>query len=67
MAKLQPMNDKTIKCIECAKVFIFSVKEQEYFQTMNFNEPKRCKKCKSMLKEAKTIWKGGVYKNGNDV
>lgn len=59
--------DKTIKCIECAKVFIFSVKDQQFFKTMNFTEPKRCKPCKNQLKEARSIWKGGGNYYGNDV
>jgi len=40
------MSDKEIKCSECGEVFVFTEKEQEFFKTKDFQDPKRCIKCR---------------------
>lgn len=49
MGKLlsSPM-DKTIVCIHCQKVFIFSTVEQEYYKVHSLVQPKRCKRCRRL-------------------
>ena len=44
--KLDGREDKEIKCVECKENFIFGVGEQDFFETKNFKNPKRCKKCR---------------------
>ena len=49
------MQDKKVKCIEsgCGKEFTITVGEQKYFHEMKFDEPKRCKACRSKKKALK--------------
>ena len=43
--------DKTIKCLDCGKEFIFSARDQEFYAEKWFNnEPKRCKDCREKRK-----------------
>lgn len=56
--------DTTIECIECEKRFVFSASEQEYFQSLGFSAPVRCKPCRKLKKEKDYLWKGGVHRNG---
>ena len=47
------MEDKTLKCIDCGKEFIFTARDQEFFAQKGFSEPKRCKECRDAKKAAK--------------
>lgn len=43
--------DKTIKCLDCGKEFIFTARDQEFYAEKGFNnEPKRCKDCREKRK-----------------
>lgn len=43
--------DKTLVCKDCAKDFIFSASEQEFYATKGFqNDPARCKPCRDLKK-----------------
>ncbi len=43
--------DKSLQCSDCGREFIFSVKDQEFFQSKGFtNEPKRCPECRQARK-----------------
>lgn len=42
--------DRIIECRECGNQFVFSGREQEFYQTKGFSEPKRCKECRSRRK-----------------
>jgi len=40
--------DRTLKCVECGKDFVFTAGEQLFFHDKQFsNDPKRCKDCKN--------------------
>ena len=40
--------DRTLKCIQCGKEFVFTAGEQLFFHDKQFNnDPKRCKECKA--------------------
>ena len=42
------LSDKTLQCSDCGADFIFTVGEQEFFNSRGFvNEPKRCQPCRS--------------------
>ena len=46
------MEDKTIKCKDCCKEFVFSVGEQEFYKEKGFtNDPVRCPECRRAKKE----------------
>jgi CxxC-x17-CxxC domain-containing protein len=39
--------DKSLVCSDCGATFVFSAREQEFFQEKGFtNEPKRCPSCR---------------------
>ena len=43
--------DKSLQCSDCGETFIFSAKEQEFFQSKGYtNEPKRCPSCRAARK-----------------
>lgn len=43
------MPDQIIRCRDCGTDFIFDVKEQAFFERMQFkNRPKRCKPCRGV-------------------
>ena len=45
--------DKTIVCKDCGTEFVFSAKEQEFYQQKGLeHEPKRCKDCRIKKKAA---------------
>ncbi|MDY3845314.1 MAG: zinc-ribbon domain containing protein [Eubacteriales bacterium] len=45
--------DKTLKCKECGKDFVFTAGEQEFYAEKGFqNEPQRCKECRAARKNA---------------
>lgn len=45
--------DKTIKCSDCGNDFVFTAREQEFYEERNFSEPKRCKECRDKRKAEK--------------
>ncbi|GCC11770.1 hypothetical protein IPdc08_01829 [archaeon] len=46
--------DKTLTCEDCGEEFVFSVEEQEFYDSKGFeNEPKRCKACRQKRKESR--------------
>lgn len=45
--------DKTLKCKDCGKDFVFTAGEQEFYASKGFeNEPQRCKECRAAKKSA---------------
>ena len=39
--------DIKIKCQDCGEEFVFSVKEQKFYEEHNYVFPKRCKSCRN--------------------
>jgi CxxC-x17-CxxC domain-containing protein len=45
------MQDKTLKCQDCGREFVFSASEQEFFAQKGFtNQPLRCPECRAARK-----------------
>lgn len=44
------LDDKTLKCADCKETFVFTGKDQKFFQSKGFESPKRCKKCRDLRK-----------------
>ncbi len=42
--------DKTIRCIQCNSEFLFTEREQKYYQDRGFSIPKRCPDCRKERK-----------------
>ncbi len=54
------LSDKTLVCVDCGGEFIFTVGEQEFFQSRGYvNEPKRCQTCRSSRRSDQRM--GGGY------
>jgi hypothetical protein len=48
--------DKTIKCKDCGTDFVWTVREQEFFQQKKLqNEPKRCVPCRHKNRDRKQL------------
>ncbi|MBI4447285.1 MAG: zinc-ribbon domain-containing protein [Acidobacteria bacterium] len=47
---IEQLQDKQIQCVDCGKDFTFSAKEQEFYQSKGFSQPKRCKPCRDKRK-----------------
>jgi len=45
------MADRTLACKECGASFVFSAREQEFYQSKGFeNDPARCPECRTARK-----------------
>ncbi|MBO4432021.1 MAG: zinc-ribbon domain containing protein [Clostridia bacterium] len=45
--------DKTLVCKDCGEEFVFTAREQEFYESKGFvNEPLRCKPCRDKRKQA---------------
>ncbi len=43
--------DKILVCKDCSREFVFTAREQEFYQSKGFqNEPLRCKECRDLKK-----------------
>lgn len=42
--------DVHVKCVTCGRDFIFTAKEQEFFQSKGFKEPRHCRECRQQRK-----------------
>lgn len=52
------LKDKTIICKDCGKEFVHSVRDQEFYLKMKFqNEPTRCKECRISHKNNRNNFK----------
>ena len=69
------MQDRIVFCFQCEKQFIITVKEQQRYDAMGFDYPKRCPECrrhkqKITVKNEKEKKKGrkhgGRRENGSD-
>jgi hypothetical protein len=47
------MADRKMTCSDCSAEFIFNEREQAFYQTKGFADPKRCKPCRAARKEQK--------------
>ncbi|MDE2573078.1 MAG: zinc-ribbon domain containing protein [bacterium] len=48
------MQDKTLTCKDCAKPFVFSVRDQQFYAQKGFeHEPQRCRDCRNARKNAR--------------
>ena len=47
--------DKTIVCKDCGAEFVFTEREQEFYDSKNFREPVRCKACREARKAQKAL------------
>jgi hypothetical protein len=56
------MEDKKLTCKDCGKEFVFTVGEQEFYQSKGFeNEPTRCADCRRAKKEQHNQFRRNRY------
>lgn len=57
------LEDKSIQCFDCGSQFVFTIAEQEEFQSRGrFNDPKRCPSCRLARKQRQAA---AGYTNNN--
>ena len=44
------MADQTIECKDCGKNFVFTEKDQKFYEEQKFAPPKRCRDCRALKK-----------------
>ena len=47
------MPDRNIQCVDCGNEFAFSEGEQKFYTSKGLTQPKRCKKCRQVRREAR--------------
>lgn len=54
------MEDKTLVCRDCGNEFVWTVGEQEFYQSKGFDQaPTRCPDCRKLNKQNKMHGRGG--------
>lgn len=43
--------DKKLKCVDCNKDFVFTSKDQRFYEEKKYKDPKRCKECRKVKRE----------------
>ena len=56
-------SDKVMTCADCSQDFVFTAREQEFYATRGFTEPRRCPSCRASRKAARGD-SGGGYGGG---
>ena len=46
--------DRTLQCSDCGRSFVFTVKDQEFYEERGFSEPRRCPECRAARKASRT-------------
>ena len=47
--------DKTIVCKDCGAEFVFTEREQAFYESKGFSDPVRCKACSEARKAQKAL------------
>jgi hypothetical protein len=51
MTTMNGFTDKEITCKDCGTPFLFTARDQAFFEQNGFTEPKRCKPCREVKKQ----------------
>jgi CxxC-x17-CxxC domain-containing protein len=54
-------SDKVLTCADCGQEFVFSAREQEFYATRQFSEPRRCGSCRASRKASRDDSGGAGY------
>ena len=54
-------SDKVLTCADCGQEFVFSAREQEFYATRQFSDPRRCGSCRASRKASRGDSGGGGY------
>jgi len=53
--------DRTLTCSDCAREFVFTASEQQFYADRQFSEPRRCSACRANRKAARGDSAGGGF------
>ena len=56
-------SDKVLTCADCGQEFVFTAREQEFYATRQFTEPRRCGSCRASRKASRGDSGGSGYGN----
>jgi CxxC-x17-CxxC domain-containing protein len=56
--------DQILQCLDCGQDFVFSEKEQAFFEEKGFSTPKRCRECRTARRDRKKNDSGGDRRSG---
>jgi len=57
-------SDKVLTCADCGQEFVFSAREQEFYASRQFSEPRRCGSCRASRKASRGDSGGSGYGDG---
>jgi CxxC-x17-CxxC domain-containing protein len=52
MSDASPAQDKLLACVDCGAQFVFSVRDQAFYQERGYQAPRRCKACRDKRKSS---------------
>jgi CxxC-x17-CxxC domain-containing protein len=56
--------DRTLTCSDCGSSFVFTVKDQDFYEERGFSEPRRCPGCRAARKASRTGDRPGEGRGG---
>lgn len=59
------MPDIEITCIDCKTPFTHSERDQEFYATQGFSEPKRCRPCRTAKKQQRSVQDAAKFAQGS--
>jgi len=60
----EPLADKQIVCVDCGAQFLFTGRDQAFYQERGYQHPRRCKACRDKRKSGGNATGGGGGSGG---
>jgi CxxC-x17-CxxC domain-containing protein len=57
-------SDKDLTCVDCGQSFVFTARDQEFYASRGFTEPRRCASCRAAKKAQRDGGGSGVGSYG---
>ena len=61
---MSKLKDRTLQCSDCGRSFVFTVKDQEFYEERGFSDPRRCPECRAVRKASRTGDRPGEGRTG---
>lgn len=45
------MPDQTLQCVDCGSDFVYTDRDQQFYEKQGYTPPKRCKPCRDIKKQ----------------
>lgn len=58
--------DRDLTCVDCGQTFVFTARDQEFFESKGFSDPKRCPECRRARKSMREGSGGGGGRERQD-